>query len=295
VSDPGVEGLNPVADREVHDRASLHAALNAFAADLNASDLQGSASASYVGSAERFVRWLERDYRPRNSAADTTPLKAAPWNTAELRAELERYRTVLADARMRPLAIQTYVHAAGVFVRWLHGDYRPRAAREPVRAAVSRIGGLPFGRYDHGGARLLGIPAARDGTARHGYGPPVFAACGYQCAYCGFDMANPYENWLNLSVDHVVPQHLTKAAWPQEWLLDLLNLVTCCRACNEFLNGYRVTETIPPSSLSEFVAIRDHVFVEKLQHAQKRHAVERERYIAARPTGPTEAQDELIK
>jgi hypothetical protein len=151
----------------------------------------------------------------------------------------------------------------------------------------------PFSRYSDGGTSLLGIPAWRDGTARHGYGPPVFDQCGYPCAYCGYDMAAPYEAWLSLSVDHVVPQHLTKAGWPSEWLLDLINLVTCCRARNEFLNRYRVATTVSPASLSEFVDVRNRVYKEKLHQAQRRHAVERERYAAAREAGPVEAQEQL--
>jgi hypothetical protein len=258
--------------------------------------LQESASASYVGSAERFVRWLEGDYRPRNATADAASLKSGPWTSTDLQAELNRYRSVLTHARLRPLAIQTYVHAAGVFLRWMAGGYRPKGSAATVRVSADVTASeqsVPFGRYESGGRQLLGIPAERDGTARHGYGPPVFAACGYQCAYCGFDMASPYEAWLNLSVDHVVPQHLARAGWPREWVLDLINLVTCCRACNEFINAYRVQELAPPSSLEAFVALRDRVFAEKLTHGQKRHSIERERYAAARPTGPTEAQEEL--
>lgn len=280
----------------VHNRSDLHEQLKQFERAMSSSGLQKSASTSYVGSAERFVRWLEGDYRPRNASGSVSPVKGSPWTPAELQVELERYRTVLSEARLRPLAIQTYVHSAGVFLRWMAGEYRPKdnsrkwdAVRRPVQLDASP----PFSRYDRGGTDLLGIPAFRDGTARHGYGPPVFAACGYQCAYCGFDMASPYEAWLNLSVDHVVPQHLTKAAWPREWLLDLINLVTCCRACNEFLNGYRVADLSPPASLPDFVVVRDRVFAEKLQHAQKRHAIERERFAAARPAGPTDVQEDL--
>jgi len=106
-------------------------------------------------------------------------------------------------------------------------------------------------------------------------------------------MASPYENWLNLSVDHVVPQHLEKHGWPLEWIRDLINLVTCCRACNEFLNGYRVGDLTAPANVEDFVAIRDRVFREKLDHVQRRHAIERERYGAAKPAGPSEAQEAL--
>ncbi|MGH2428592.1 MAG: HNH endonuclease [Candidatus Limnocylindria bacterium] len=153
----------------------------------------------------------------------------------------------------------------------------------------------PFARYANGGAELLGIPAWGDGTARAGYGRPVFAECGYQCVYCSFDMGAPYENWLNLSVDHVVPEHLVKAAWPREWVLDRINLVTCCRACNEFLNGYRVIDPTPPATFAGFIAVRDRVFDEKLAHALKRHAVERERYVAGRPAGPTDVQEQVAE
>lgn len=292
--------LNRVSDGPrdvaVFNRADLRARLREFERDLSRSGLRESASASYVGSAERFVRWLEGDYRPRNATGNGSSLKSGPWTSADLQAELNRYRSILTEARLRPLAVQTYVHSAGVFLRWIGGGYRPKASGAPIGVTPTRPGShaaVPFNRYERGGRELLGIPAERDGTARHGYGPPVFAACGYQCAYCGFDMASPYEAWLNLSVDHVVPQHLAKAGWPREWVLDLINLVTCCRACNEFLNGYRVQDLTPPPSLDAFLDLRDRVFAEKLGHAQKRHAVERERYAAARPAGPTEAQQEL--
>lgn len=151
----------------------------------------------------------------------------------------------------------------------------------------------PFARYPRLGAELLGIPGLGGGTARHGYGLPVFAQCGYDCVYCGRNMAAPYESWLDLSVDHVVPNHLVGAGWPREWVYDLINLVTCCRACNEFLNGYRVIDTAPPATFAEFVAIRDRVFDEKAARAADRHAVERGRYTAARATGPSEVQQDV--
>jgi hypothetical protein len=106
-------------------------------------------------------------------------------------------------------------------------------------------------------------------------------------------MGGSYEAWLDLSVDHVVPQHLIKAGWPPDWVLDLINLVTCCRACNEFLNGYRVPSLQAPLSVDAFASVRDQVFGEKLQHAQTRHSVERERFAAARPAGPVEVQEDL--
>jgi hypothetical protein len=158
---------------------------------------------------------------------------------------------------------------------------------------MSKLPDKPFARYASGGSELLGIPAWGDGTARHGYGRPVFAECGYQCVYCGFDMGAPYESWLNLSVDHVVPGHLVKAGWPREWVFDRINLVTCCRACNEFLNGYRVTDVAIPPTFADFIAIRDRVFDEKRDLALARHLVERERYAAGRPAGPSSVQNDV--
>lgn len=151
----------------------------------------------------------------------------------------------------------------------------------------------PFVRYASGGAELLGIPPWGDGTARHGYGRPVFAECGYQCVYCGFDMGAPYEAWLNLSVDHVVPGHLVKAGWPREWVLDRVNLVTCCRACNEFLNGYRLADPAVPKTFADFIAVRDDAFDQKRDLALARHTVERERYVAGRPAGPSDVQEQV--
>jgi hypothetical protein len=149
----------------------------------------------------------------------------------------------------------------------------------------------PFLRYTDGGLKPLGI--SKGGSARLGYGPPVFALCGFRCAYCDFDMAEPYEDWLSLSVDHVVPDYLARAGWPADWVGDRFNLVTCCRACNEFLNGYRIVDVAPPHTLEEFVAARDRAFDEKRKLALDRHAVERRRYEEARAAGPTEAQQDL--
>lgn len=149
----------------------------------------------------------------------------------------------------------------------------------------------PFAKYTDGGLNLLGIP--KGDSARHGYGPPVFALCGYRCAYCRYEMSEPYENWLNLSVDHVVPAYLAKAGWPAEWIFDKINLVTACRPCNEFLNGHRIKDANPPRSLSEFIAVRDRAFDEKLSAARQRHELERQRYVVARPAGPTEAQEDV--
>ena len=90
-------------------------------------------------------------------------------------------------------------------------------------------------------------------------------------------MDRPYEVWLDISIDHVVPRSVVWGARCSEWVEDISNLVTCCRACREFLDGYRV-EVPAPNSASEFFDLRDKVFAEKHDHALKRHEQERQWY-----------------
>jgi 5-methylcytosine-specific restriction endonuclease McrA len=138
--------------------------------------------------------------------------------------------------------------------------------------------GIPFERYRGSGRTLLGRPPVGDGTCRHGYGPPVFAECGTACVYCDRGMGESYESWLHLSVDHVIPSGTVKQlGWPREWVEDIANLVTCCRACNELLNGYRVADT-PPATVNEFFALRDRHFIAKRARAGERHVRERDAY-----------------
>jgi hypothetical protein len=136
----------------------------------------------------------------------------------------------------------------------------------------------PFALYEGGGRMLLGRPTLGDGTCRTGYGPPVFAECGMTCVYCGRDLGALYESWLDLSIDHVIPRGTVgQLSWDVLWVEDIANLVTCCRACNEFSNGYRVTGS-PPSSLEEFFDLRDQHFSAKRAWLADRHARERIRY-----------------
>jgi hypothetical protein len=137
---------------------------------------------------------------------------------------------------------------------------------------------LPFNRYREGGRELLGAPAWGDGSSRHGYGIPVLAECGLNCVYCGCDLGGTYEAWLGFSVDHVIPGSTVKRlSYPAEWVHDLINLVTACRSCNEFLNAYRVDDPCPPE-LSEFCDLRDRHFLAKREWVIARHLVERGRY-----------------
>jgi hypothetical protein len=97
------------------------------------------------------------------------------------------------------------------------------------------------------------------------------------CAYCGRDLASEYEDWLDLSVDHVVPTSAAALGIPGEWLRDRANMVTCCAACNGFLNRF-----VPAgpflTTLESFFDLRDECFRAKRRLALERHARERERY-----------------
>jgi hypothetical protein len=134
---------------------------------------------------------------------------------------------------------------------------------------------LPFRKYVGGGRRLLG--GLRYGSCRYDYGPPVFEQCGTACVYCSQELGDSYERWLNLSVDHVVPVGTPWKGEAAGWIEDVINCVTACRACNEFLNGYRC-KILRPKTLAGFIAIRDRVFHEKFRLAGGRHAEEREGY-----------------
>jgi hypothetical protein len=140
----------------------------------------------------------------------------------------------------------------------------------------------PFEKYMGRGRILLGPPGSGDGSCRHGYGPPVFEQCGRRCVYCDRDLFESYESWLDVSVDHVVPR---STAWYQrkkQYIEDMFNLVTCCRACNEFLNQYQC-DAPEPATVEEFTVHRDLVFREKRQLAEDRHMKERLAFI--RKTG----------
>jgi hypothetical protein len=114
-------------------------------------------------------------------------------------------------------------------------------------------------------------------TARHGYGPPVFEECGYSCVYCGLDMQHAYGGWLQISVDHVVPRNAVARGFPVEWIEDIANLVTCCRACNEFRNQFTVADRRPADS-EAFFDLRDRVFAVRKANILARHAIEQASY-----------------
>jgi hypothetical protein len=144
---------------------------------------------------------------------------------------------------------------------------------------------LPFTRYSGGGRVSLGKPRQGDLTARHGYGPPVFEQCGYACVYCGLDMAASFEAWLQLSVDHVVPRQMKDRGYPAQLVEDLTNLVTCCRACNDFGNRFTVVDAAPTSDAA-FFDLRDRVFRERKAMILARRVQERAIYSRLPALGP---------
>lgn len=135
---------------------------------------------------------------------------------------------------------------------------------------------LPFGRYPHGGRVLLGQVGT--GNCRRGYGLKFMLITGQtRCAYCHMSLTDPYENWLQMALDHVVPRSVCKEfSLSDEWTHDASNLVLSCTACNGFGNRYKAPKTVQcPTSLEEFYDLRDQIFIERLNSIKRRHEEER--------------------
>jgi hypothetical protein len=130
---------------------------------------------------------------------------------------------------------------------------------------------IPFREYPDGGQRLLGRP--KGDVARRGYGRQVLQWCGHRCAYCGLDMTM-FEGWLQLSVDHVIPQQAIAAGFPEDWVLDTANLVACCRPCNDLFNRDPVIEPAP-ITLEGFLQLRDRLFLARQARIMERRENER--------------------
>jgi hypothetical protein len=101
---------------------------------------------------------------------------------------------------------------------------------------------------------------------------------GASCCDCERALAVDYEAWLNASVEYVIARQLSaKAGWPIEWTEDLANQPTCCRSCNEFLNGCKVSEP-NLASFNAFTSVRDRIFRAKRAKVPRRHEQERMLY-----------------
>ena len=132
---------------------------------------------------------------------------------------------------------------------------------------------IPFAAYPGGGRELLGIPRWGDGTARRSYGRQVHELCDFRCAYCDLDLGT-FEGWLQLSIDHVVPQQMVKTGYPKEWIHDTVNVVACCMACNGLFNRDLAVGELP-GTLDAFLAIRDALFVARRSRIRERRQLER--------------------
>lgn len=134
----------------------------------------------------------------------------------------------------------------------------------------------PFDSYPYGGRALLG--RAGGDTARRGYGLRFMQKTGQtSCAYCGLDLVASYESWLQLALDHVVPENVCRSfELADEWTHDCSNKVLACAACNGFHNRYRQPDdAVCPRNLEEFYALRDRIFLERKALIAKRHEDER--------------------
>ncbi len=60
----------------------------------------------------------------------------------------------------------------------------------------------------------------------------VFRRDHFKCQYCGLDGMHHFENWLTLTVDHILPH---AHGGPRR----MDNLVTACRPCN-LIKGKRI-------------------------------------------------------
>jgi hypothetical protein len=54
---------------------------------------------------------------------------ADAWTLDELKKELTTFEAELRAARLRETSVRTYVDRSSIFLRWLAGDYHPRAPR----------------------------------------------------------------------------------------------------------------------------------------------------------------------
>lgn len=51
------------------------------------------------------------------------------WTVEELQEELRKFESALREAGFKEGTLHNYLDRAGRFVRWLVGDYRPKAGR----------------------------------------------------------------------------------------------------------------------------------------------------------------------
>lgn len=137
----------------------------------------------------------------------------------------------------------------------------------------------PFDMYPGKGYKLLGVLS--DSNCRHGYCLKLQQLTHQKaCAYCGLNLIEKYEQWLMMSIDHVIPIKAGKVRGiSQYWLYDVTNSVLCCLACNGFGNRYKLPKDVStPKSETEFFNLRDKVFKERSLLIKKYQKEERKFY-----------------
>ena len=135
---------------------------------------------------------------------------------------------------------------------------------------------LPFASYPLDGKALIGKVGGDN--CRHGYGLDFMKKTGQIfCSYCNLDLVSTYQNWLSMSLDHVVPVSVGKALQiSTDWIEDSANKVLSCTACNGFNNRYQFKgDHSSIQSLDEFFEFRDKIFAERKALILDRHACER--------------------
>ena len=92
------------------------------------------------------------------------------------------------------------------------------------------------------------------GDSLRGYGHETHVKCNFTCQYCGYD-GRSFPNWLQLTVDHVIPQ-------AQGGTDDSDNKLTACHACNSITSRMYFPQDAP----------RERIISEKKQRVLERQS-----------------------
>lgn len=140
-----------------------------------------------------------------------------------------------------------------------------------------------FDSYPNGGRQLFKrVPRGK--TTRLKSAPWFIRHTGQTaCAYCNNDLVGLFEDWLQISLDHVVPKHVCKRfELKKDWTEDLTNHVLACGACNGLDNQYEPQNAQCPQSLEDFYNLRDRIFPERNKLIRERRDSQRVFFEIAR-------------
>lgn len=144
---------------------------------------------------------------------------------------------------------------------------------------------LPFETYPGRGRQLIEPIGAGD-NGRQSYCLRFQQVTGqHKCAYCGMDLVDTFEHWLQMCLDNVVPVGVCSALKIQtRWRHDALNKVLCCSACAGFTSRYMPEfrpAPIGPDNLEAFCDLRDRTFEDRKEKITARRNQERDFYETA--------------